>query len=141
MMQKSWKFNCFGLPPGRCINADIRVYHSRERQAACSLLERRFWLQLTDQLLDFGPQSQFVDQAVEVRRFDAEQARSLAQVAPALVDSLPDHLFFSLFGRLSGNSIDVKSGRARGWGQGANLLGQVCRRDEFRAPRRPCVVV
>src|SRR5215510_7343560 len=105
-----------------------------------SLLERRFWLQLTDQRFDFSPQPQFVDKAVEVGRFDAEQAGGLAQVAHGSVDSLLDHPFFSRFGRLSGDPIDVKVGSAREWGQGANLFWQVRRRDEFRRLCRSCVV-
>src|SRR5262245_44584591 len=105
-----------------------------------SLLERRFWLQPADQRLDFGPQPQFVDKTVEVGRFDAEQAGGLAQVAPGPVDSLMDHMFFGRFGRLSGDSIDVKVRSAREWGQGANLFWQVRRRDEFRRLCRSCVV-
>jgi len=62
---------------------------------------------------------------VEVGRFDAEQAGGLAQVAPGPVDSLMDHPFFSRFGRLSGDPIDVEVGSAREWSQGANLFGQV----------------
>jgi hypothetical protein len=103
------------------------ICHSLE-WALRSLLEWRFRLQLADQLLNLGPQPQFVDQTMEVGRFDAEQAGSLAQVASGLVDSLLDHPSFGLFGRLSGNSIDVEAGRPRGWSQGANLFGQVCRR-------------
>jgi hypothetical protein len=62
---------------------------------------------------------------VEVGRFDAEQAGGLAQVALGPVDSLMDHPFFSRFGRLSGDPINVEVWSAREWSQGANLFGQV----------------